>query len=485
MKLVFERSVPGLKNDVLPPCDVAIPMDDAEIREEALNLPELTEGELSRHYTELAQEAFGVNCGFFPLGSCTMKYNPKLNEAVAAMPGFANLHPLAPDADNQGVMEALDIAARRLAVVTGMDHMTFQPGAGAQGEWLGLLLIKKYHEERGELDKRTKILVPDSAHGTNPASAVMAGFEVVTTATNAEGGVDLDSLREAIDEHCAGLMLTNPSTFGLFEKDILEITGMVHDAGGLVYYDGANLNAIMGIVRPGDMGFDCIHLNLHKTFSTPHGGGGPGSGAVGCKDFLVDYLPTPVLAKGDAGYFWDDDRPKSVGRMKNFYGHTAVVLKALTYILSLGGDGLKDASIQAVLNANYMRVKMADTYPAAYDRICMHEYVASMTGLKKETGVAAMDLAKGMLDNGIHPPTMYFPLNVPEALMFEPTETERRETMDEAIAVFDHLVATAKEEPDALHQAPVMTAVRRVDEVAAARHPIVTFDFDTAAKSNE
>lgn len=478
MKLIFERSIPGLKNDVFTPCDVPIPADDAPMRKRPLRLPELTEGELSRHYTTLAQQVFGVNCGFYPLGSCTMKYNPKLNEAVAAMPGFATLHPLVPDVSAQGSMEALDMASQRLSVITGMDVMTFQPGAGAQGEWLGLLLIKKYHEKRGEGDSRKKIIVPDTAHGTNPASAVMAGFDVVSIPTSVDGGVDLDSLKANMGPDVAGLMLTNPSTLGLFEKDILALTDMVHEAGGLVYYDGANLNAIMGVARPGDMGFDVVHLNLHKTFSTPHGGGGPGCGAVGCKAFLEPYLPVPVLSKKEDGYYWDYNRPDSVGRVKNFYGHTAVVLRALTYMMRLGSDGLKEATEQAVINANYMRVKMAKTYPAAYDRICMHEYVANMTDLKKATGVAAIDLAKGMLDNGMHPPTMYFPLNVPEALMFEPTETEMRSSLDEAIRVYEHLIATAHEEPDALHEAPVVTPIRRVNEVQAARKPVVVYDFE-------
>lgn len=483
MKLAFEWSTPGHGTDQIGACDVPMPEIAAEMqREEPLHLPEMAEGDLSRHYTNLADQAFGVNNGFYPLGSCTMKYNPKLNERMAALNNFTDIHPLVPEQDAQGAMALMDLTAQKLCKVNGMDHFTFQPAAGAHGEWLGLLLIKKYHERRGD-EKRKKIIVPESAHGTNPASAVMAGFDVVNIKGNADGDVDLDSLREAIGDgsDIAGLMLTNPSTLGLFDPNILTITDMVHDAGGLVYYDGANLNAIMGIARPGDMGFDVVHLNLHKTFSTPHGGGGPGSGAVGCKAILADYLPTPVLAKGAEGYYWDHNRPHSVGRLKAFYGHFSVVVRTLCYLLSLGADGLKAASIQAVLNANYMRVALKDTYPAAYDRICMHEYVAGMKALKNKTGVSALDLAKGMLDNGMHPPTMYFPLNVQEALMFEPTETESMRTMDEAIAMLKGLVEMAEQDPQTLHDAPVHTPIRRVDEVGAARRPILTFDFNTNA----
>lgn len=483
MKLAFERSTPGHGNDQIGACDVPMPDITADYRrEEALRLPEMAEGDLSRHYSDLADQAFGVNNGFYPLGSCTMKYNPKLNESMAALAGFTDVHPLTPVQDVQGTLEVMDVAAQKLCKVTGMDTFTFQPAAGAHGEWLGLLLIKKYHEVRGDAN-RTKIIVPDSAHGTNPASAVMAGFEVVNIEGDENGDVDLNSLRDAIGDgsDIAGLMLTNPSTLGLFDPNILTITDMVHEAGGLVYYDGANLNAIMGIARPGDMGFDVVHLNLHKTFSTPHGGGGPGSGAVGCKDILADYLPAPVLAHGPDGYYWDHNRPNSVGRLKSFYGHFAVVLRTLCYLLSLGADGLQAASIQAVLNANYMRVALKDAYPSAYDRICMHEYVANMQPFKAQTGVSALDLAKGMLDNGMHPPTMYFPLNVPEALMFEPTETESLRTMDDAIAILKGLVETAEKDPQALHDAPLNTPIRRVDEVGAARRPVLKYDFEPKA----
>lgn len=481
MKLIFERSTPGHGTSQIGPCDVPMPeLDPSLARKEPLRLPEISEGDLSRHYTEYAEQTFGVNNGFYPLGSCTMKYNPKINEAMASLPGFAGLHPLVPDEDAQGILGVFDQASKRLCAVNGMDHFTFQPAAGAQGEWLGLLLIKKYHEKNGD-SQRKKMIVPETAHGTNPASAVMAGFDVVTTTTDANGDVDLESLKEAIGDgkEIAGLMLTNPSTLGLFDPNILTITELVHEAGGLVYYDGANLNAIMGYARPGDMGFDVVHLNLHKTFSTPHGGGGPGSGAVGCKDFLAPFLPAPVLdQKEDGSYFWDQDRPDSVGRLKAFYGHSAVVVRALTYLMSLGADGLKAASGQAVLSANYMRVGLKESYPAAYDRICMHEYVASLTALKEETGVAALDLAKAMLDHNMHPPTMYFPLNVAEALMFEPTETESKATLDNAIENLNRIVDEAKTNPEAIHQAPTTKLIGRVDEVAAARKPILTFAFE-------
>lgn len=480
MKNAFERSVPGRSCYQVGPSDVPdVPIPQDQAREEGLRLPEITEGDLSRHYTEMAKQAFGVNDGFYPLGSCTMKYNPKLHEDMASLEGFTHLHPLMPDEDAQGALTLMNRTAVMLNEVLGMDAFTFQPAAGAHGEWLGLLLIKKYLKAKGE-GQRTKMLIPESAHGTNPASAVMAGFDVVTLATDANGDVDLASLEEAIGDgsEIAGLMLTNPSTLGLFDPNILTITKMVHDAGGLNYYDGANLNAIMGHCRPGDMGFDVVHLNLHKTFSTPHGGGGPGCGAVGCKDLLIPHLPKPVIAQGDEGLVWDGDRPESVGRVKAFYGHFSVVVRTYCYLRSLGANGLRAASTQAVLSANYMQEALKDTYPAAFPRICMHEFVAGMSKLKEETGVAAKDLAKGMLDLGMHPPTMYFPLNVPEALMFEPTETESIETLDAAIAGLKSLVDQAHKDPQVLFDAPVNTPVGRVDEVLAARKPVVTFRFE-------
>ncbi len=436
----------------------------------------MSENELSRHYTELAKQTYGVNDGFYPLGSCTMKYNPKVNDQIAALPGFASIHPLQPEETVQGCLEALDLAAQYLCEITGMDDMTFQPAAGAHGELTGLMLIKKYHQANGH-EGRVNILVPDSAHGTNPASASMAGFHVVSIPSLPNGCVDIEALRQAADEHTAGLMLTNPNTVGLFDPNITEITEIVHKAGGLCYYDGANLNAIMGIVRPGDTGFDVVHLNLHKTFSTPHGGGGPGSGAVGCKDFLKPFLPSPTLTHDESGYHLHRDNPQSIGAVKSFYGNFLVVVRALCYLLSLGKEGVPEASQNAVLNCNYMMSHLKDLYDIAFDTGCMHEFVMTLENLKKEKGVTAMDIAKALLDNGIHPPTMYFPLIVEEALMVEPTETETRETLDHAIEVFRSIYIQAQEHPEQMHELPLHTPVRRLDEVGAARNPRLRYTF--------
>jgi glycine dehydrogenase subunit 2 len=430
--------------------------------------------DLSRHYTELAKKCHGVKDGFYPLGSCTMKYNPKINEDMAALPGFTEIHPLQPEHTVQGCMEVMRQAEGYLCEITGMDRMTFQPAAGAHGEFTGLLLIKAYHRSRGDR-KRTKIIVPDSAHGTNPASAAMAGFTVVSIPSGEDGCVDLEKLQEAVGDDVAGLMLTNPNTVGLFDKNITRITDIVHGCGGLCYYDGANLNAVMGIVRPGDMGFDVVHLNLHKTFSTPHGGGGPGSGPVGCKEELAQFLPS-VHVEGEEELSFARGE-NSIGEMKDFYGNFLVLVRALTYLKTLGREGIPQASRNAVLNANYMMAKLKDLYTMAYDEVCMHEFVMSLSDLKKKTGVSAMDIAKGLLDNGIHPPTMYFPLIVDEALMVEPTETESKETLDEAIRVFRELYELAGSEADRLHNAPVTTPVTRLDEVGAARHPVLKYEF--------
>ena len=462
MKLIFEKGTPGRHCHLLPDCDV--PVHEIGIgRERKLNLPELSENEISRHYTGLAGRAHGVNDGFYPLGSCTMKYNPKVNEEAASLEGFAGIHPLQPEHTVQGALRVFGLAEKYLCEITGMEAMTFQPAAGAHGEFTGLLLIKAYHHSRGD-EKRTKIIVPDSAHGTNPASATMAGYSVVSIPSREDGCVDLDKLKEAVGEDTAGLMLTNPNTVGLFDKNILEITRIVHDGGGLCYYDGANLNAVMGIVRPGDMGFDVIHLNLHKTFSTPHGGGGPGSGPVGCKEFLRPFLPG-FMVKG----------PQSIGSVKMFYGNFGVVVKALAYIMTLGREGIPEASSNAVLNANYMMNKLSDLYQMAYNETCMHEFVMTLEDLKHDINVSAMDIAKALLDYGIHPPTMYFPLIVHEALMVEPTETESKETLDQAIEVFRNIYEAAKADPESLHQAPVKTPVRRLDEVTAARKPVLRY----------
>ena len=476
--LVFEKSRAGRGMSMLPACDVEIKKPgEKDARQKELHLPQMSENDLSRHYTELAKKSHGVNDGFYPLGSCTMKYNPKINEDMAALPGFTQIHPLQPEHSVQGCLEVLKKSEEYLCEITGMDGMTFQPAAGAHGEFTGLMLIKAYHESRGD-EKRTKIIVPDSAHGTNPASAAMAGYKVVSIASAPDGGVDLEALKSACGEDTAGLMLTNPNTVGLFDKNILKITEIVHECGGLCYYDGANLNAVMGTVRPGDMGFDVIHLNLHKTFSTPHGGGGPGSGPVGCKSMLLQFLPSyRVVEKEEALAM--EKAEHSIGEMKEFYGNFLVVVKALTYLMTLGKEGIPEASQNAVLNANYMMNKLKDLYTMAYDEVCMHEFVMSLEDLKKKAGVSAMDIAKGLLDNGIHPPTMYFPLIVHEALMVEPTETESKEVLDHAIEVFRKLYNDALENPESLLQAPVTTPVTRMDEVEAARHPVLKYEFES------
>ncbi len=464
MKLVFERSRAGRGTQYLPECDVPVKVPDVPGRGLKLNLPELPETEVDRHYTELAGQTYGVNNGFYPLGSCTMKYNPQINEAAAALPGFTRIHPLQDPETTKGCQEVSDLLEQLLCEITGMDAVTLQPAAGAHGEFTGLLLIKAYHRERKDF-ARTKIIVPDSAHGTNPASAAMAGFDVVSIASDENGCVDLEALKAAVGEDTAGLMLTNPNTVGLFDPNILEITRIVHEAGGLCYYDGANLNAVMGIARPGDMGFDVIHVNLHKTFSTPHGGGGPGSGPGGCKAFLAKYLP----GKGAEA---------SIGNVRSFGGNFLVAVKALAYILTIGREGVPAAAENAVLNANYMKEKLKDIYPLAYDRVCMHEFVLCLEKLKEETGVSALDLAKAMLDHGIHPPTMYFPLIVHEALMVEPTETETKETLDEAVRIFREIYEEAIREPQKMHEKPLLTKVRRPDEVLAARNPVICYGFE-------
>lgn len=476
MELIFERSREGRGCAILPGLDVpAAELPEALRRGKKLHLPQIAEVDISRHYTALMKRTHGVNDGFYPLGSCTMKYNPKINDEMAGLPGFSKIHPLQPAHTVQGCLKALCMAEELLCEITGMDGMTFQPAAGAHGEFTGLMLIQAYHESRGD-QKRTKIIVPDAAHGTNPASASMVGYEVVSIPSNSEGCVDLEKLRAAVGEDTAGLMLTNPNTVGIFDKNILEITRIIHDAGGLNYYDGANLNAVMGMVRPGDMGFDVIHLNLHKTFSTPHGGGGPGSGPVGCKELLKPFLPVfHQVREGDSCQF--DTPAQSIGSVKAFYGNFLVVLRALTYVLTLGAEGIPEASANAMLNANYLMHELAGLYEMAYDGPCMHEFVMSLSKLKKENGVSAMDIAKSLLDHGIHPPTMYFPLIVEEALMVEPTETESKETLDQAAAVFRSIYETALSDPQSLHEAPVRTPIRRPDELGAARNPKLRYQF--------
>ena len=473
MKLLMEKGYEGRALSLLGPCDVPT-VQPSKTRTAPPRLPQLSETELSRHYSALARRAHGVNDGFYPLGSCTMKYNPAVNEEAASLQGFTAVHPLQPLHTVAGCLEALEETEKYLCAINGMDAFTFQPAAGAHGEFTGLLLIKAYHTHRGEGEKRNKILVPDSAHGTNPASAAMAGYQVVNLPSGPDGCVDLEALRQAAGEDTAGLMLTNPNTVGLFDKNILEITRIVHEAGGLCYYDGANLNAVMGVARPGDMGFDVVHLNLHKTFSTPHGGGGPGSGPVGCKKILEPYLPAPRFEKKD-GKWQEKPCPDTIGRVRGFQGNFLVVLRALTYLLMLGREGIPEAARNAVLNANYMKAGLEDLYPMAYPGLCMHEFVMSLEKLKEETGVTALDVAKAMLDEGIHPPTMYFPLIVHEALMVEPTETETRETLDEAVETLRAIYKKAVEDPEYLKACPHRAQIGRPDEVNAARHPVLRY----------
>ena len=462
MKLIFEKSMPGHRSDLLPALDVpAFDLPASMKRAEKPALPELSETEVSRHYTELVQQVHGVNCGFYPLGSCTMKYNPRIDEETAALEGFTHVHPLADERDTAGCRKVLETAKELLCEITGMDDMTFEPAAGAHGEFTGVLLIKQYHKSRGD-EARRKIIVPDSAHGTNPATAAMCGFDVVNIASGPDGLVDLDALKAALGPDVAGLMLTNPNTVGLFDSNILEITRLVHEAGGLCYYDGANLNAVMGVVRPGDMGFDCVHLNLHKTFATPHGGGGPGAGAVGCKAFLAGFLPRSVTMDGEGRL-----------QVRSFAGNFLVVVKALTYILTLGREGIPEAAENAVLNANYLMEKIKGTFEPAFDRVCMHEFVLTLDKYKKETGVSALDVAKSLIDYGMHPPTMYFPLIVHEALMLEPTETESKATLDEAAEIFRKLYKQGFEDPETMRTAPHHAAIGRPDEVRAARNPVL------------
>ncbi len=476
MQLIFEKSREGISQSILPVCDVAKYQFAPQLqRQTAPRLPQVSENELSRHYSQLARRSFGVNSGFYPLGSCTMKYNPKIDEEMAALSGFTAIHPLQPPRTVQGCMQVLELTGKLLCEICGMDDMTFQPSAGAHGEFTGMMMIKAYHRLRGDLG-RTKIIVPDSAHGTNPASAAMNGFSIVNVPSAADGCVDIEALKSVLGDDVAGLMLTNPNTMGLFDKNILQITRLVHDAGGLNYYDGANLNAIMGVVRPGDMGFDLIHLNLHKTFATPHGGGGPGSGPVGCKKFLADFLPAPVLYHTCCALDFAAP-PQSIGKVRAFWGNFLVIVKALTYLLTLGGEGVKQAAQNAVLNANYFKSLLEDDYDLAVPGICMHEFVLSLERLKKETGVTALDIAKGLLDCGVHPPTIYFPLIVHEALMIEPTETESPETMDEAAVCFKKLYKLAYKDPASLHNSPQTTPIRRPDEVAAARNLRLRYRF--------
>ena len=474
MNLIFEISEKGKRCATIRTPDVkAAKINKKYLRAEKPELPEVSEVDFSRHYTALSRRAFGVDNGFYPLGSCTMKYNPKINEEVAALEGFTRIHPLQDVKTVQGALEVMDTLSCSLAEITGMDAVTPQPNAGAHGEYTGLLLIAAYHAARKDF-KRTKVIVPDSAHGTNPASAVMAGFEIINVPSDEKKGVDLKALKAVVGDDTAALMLTNPTTLGLFEKNIKEISKIIHNAGGLLYYDGANLNAVMGVVRPGDMGFDVVHLNLHKTFSTPHGGGGPGSGPVGCKKELAQFLPNPRVEKTEKGYKFVNGA-KSIGKVASFYGNFGVYVRALAYIVALGAEGIKAAAQHAVLNANYLKVNIEDLYPTEKGRHCMHEFVVSMQELKDKTGVSAMEIAKTMIDRGYHPPTMYFPLIIHEALMFEPTETENKRTLDEVIAALREIYEEAFKDPEYMKSAPHHAQIGRPDEVKAARQPVVRY----------
>ncbi|MEK5038737.1 aminomethyl-transferring glycine dehydrogenase subunit GcvPB [Sporosarcina sp. FSL K6-3457] len=476
--LIFEVTKEGRIGYSLPELDVPeLDLSDllpaAFIREEAAELPEVSELDIMRHYTALSNRNHGVDTGFYPLGSCTMKYNPKINESVARFPGFANIHPLQDESTVQGAMEIMYDLQEHLVEITGMDEVTLQPAAGAHGEWTALMMIRAFHEANGDFH-RTKVLVPDSAHGTNPASATVAGFETVTVKSNEHGLVDLEDLKRVVGPDTAALMLTNPNTLGLFEEDILEMAEIVHAVGGKLYYDGANLNAVMSKARPGDMGFDAVHLNLHKTFTGPHGGGGPGSGPVGVKADLAPFLPKPVLVKKDDVFTFDYNIPQTIGRVKPFYGNFGIYLRAYTYIRSMGPDGLKAVTEYAVLNANYMMRRLEPYFDLPYNRHCKHEFVLSGRRQKK-LGVRTLDMAKRLLDFGYHPPTIYFPLNVEEGMMIEPTETESKETLD---AFCDALIQIAKEveeNPEIVQNAPHTTVINRLDETKAARQPVLRY----------
>jgi glycine dehydrogenase subunit 2 len=485
---IFERSKPGRRAFEVPELDVPKrPIDEllppGKRRAEGPHLPEVSEPEIVRHFNRLSKRNFDLDTGFYPLGSCTMKHNPKLHERIAALPGHAKLHPLQDPSRAQGALELMWRLQEALGEIAGLPHVSLQPSAGSHGELAGVLLTRAFHEDRGE--RRTKVLTPDTAHGTNPATVTMAGYEVVKVGTDADGNVDLDDLRAKTDENVACLMLTNPSTLGLFETGIEEIQRIVHSAGATLYYDGANLNAIMGICRPGDMGFDIVHFNLHKSFTQPHGGGGPGSGPIAVSDRIEPYLPRPqVVRRGSTGngahpfYDLDYDRPKSIGRLRGFQGNYGVFVRSYAYIRSLGAAGLRDVSEIAVLNANYLLAKLRkegvlEYLPAAHERICMHEFVLSGSPMKRELKIKTLDLAKRLLDFGVHPPTVYFPLIVDEALLIEPTETETKETLDRFVELIVEILSEAREDPEIARNAPYTTPVRRLDEAQAARRPVV------------
>jgi glycine dehydrogenase subunit 2 len=478
VELIYEKSQPGRRAGRVPSYDLPVPEVPAELRREAPpRLPEVPENEIVRHFTALADRNFGIDTGFYPLGSCTMKYNPRVNERVVGLPGFRDLHPLQEDEGAQGALELMWRLQEILAEVTGLDAVSLQPAAGSQGELTGLLLVRAYFAARGEAEQRRKVVIPDTAHGTNPASVTMAGYELTPVRTDARGNIDVDDLRGKVDEHTAALMLTNPSTLGLFDENIEEIERIFHGAGALMYYDGANLNAVCGISRPGDMGFDIVHINLHKTFSQPHGGGGPGGGPIAVRDALEPFLPVPVVTRDGATFRLDYDRPKSIGKVRAFSGPFGVFVRSYAFMRSYG-PGLREMSEVAVLNANYLLARLKGAYELPYERLCMHEFVLSARGLKREHGVNALDVAKRLMDYGFHPPTIYFPLVVPEALMIEPTESEAKETLDAFCEAMLAIAREAAEEPALLHDAPHSRPVKRLDEVRAAKDPVVRYRFE-------
>jgi glycine dehydrogenase subunit 2 len=476
MKLIFEKSQSGRRASTLPRYDVpSADVPDELRRRRPPRLPELSEPELLRHFSELASRTFGIDTGFYPLGSCTMKHNPRVNERVVALPGFRDLHPLQEEDGAQGALELMWRLQEILAEVAGLDAVSLQPAAGSQGEVTGLMLMRAYFRDRGE--ERDTVFVADTAHGTNPASVTMAGYKLQKVGTDPRGNLDLGFLREHVDERTAGLMLTNPSTLGLFDENIEEVAAIFHDAGALLYYDGANLNAVCGISRPGDMGFDIVHYNLHKTFSQPHGGGGPGAGPIAVRALLEPFLPVPAVVRADGRFRFDYDRPKTIGKVRGFYGPFGVFVRAYAFIRSYG-PRLREMSEAAVLNANYLLARLRDAYDLPYDRLCMHEFVLSARNLKRDHGVNALDVAKRLMDYRFHPPTIYFPLIVPEALMIEPTETEPKEVLDAFADAMLAIAREAAEDPKILKEAPHDRPVRRLDEVKAAKRAIVKYGFE-------
>ena len=479
MDLIYEKSRPGRRAGRVPTYDLPVPEIPPELaRANPPRLPEVPENEVVRHFTALADRNFGIDTGFYPLGSCTMKHNPRVNERAAALPGFRDLHPLQEDEGAQGALALMWELEQILIEVAGLPAVTLQPAAGSQGELTGLMLMRAAFADRGE-PGRNVIVTPDTAHGTNPASVTMTGFELAKVATTDRGNLDLDDLRAKVDDRTAGLMLTNPSTLGLFDEGIEEVAQIFHDRGALLYYDGANLNAVVGRSRPGDMGFDIVHYNLHKTFSQPHGGGGPGGGPVAVTQELEPFLPSPTVVREGDAFRLDHDRPKSIGRVRGFAGPFGVFVRSYAFMRAYG-PALKDMSETAVLNANYLLAQLKDAYELPYDRLCMHEFVLSARALKREHGITALDIAKRLMDHGIHPPTIYFPLVVQEALMIEPTETETKERLDEFVAAMRSIAEEAARDPETLKQAPLTRPVRRLDEVKAAKQPVVRYAFDDA-----